>query len=42
MLVERIIGGYCISEIVGNQMITRRYFGYTKREAINLFKRERT
>jgi hypothetical protein len=40
MLVERITGGYCVSELANGYLETRRYFGYTKREAIAMFKRD--
>lgn len=41
MLVERTHSGvWCISEIVKGVLVTRRYMGYSKREAIQLFKRE--
>lgn len=42
MTVERLTvsGGWLISDIVDNQLIRRRYFGYTKREAIARFKQE--
>ena len=38
MLVERINGGWCISDIINGYLVTRRYFGYTKRESMRLFK----
>jgi hypothetical protein len=33
-------GAYVISDIVGGYLVTRRYYGYTKKEAIALFKSE--
>ncbi len=40
MLVEKIFpsGGYCISELVNGYLVTQRYFGYSKKEAIRLFR----
>lgn len=40
MLIEKINGGFCITEIVDGFIIRRRYFGYTKKDAIKLFKNE--
>lgn len=41
MLIERNYeGAWIISDIVAGYFITRRYYGYTKREAIRLFKME--
>lgn len=33
-------GGYVISDIIGGYLVTKSYYGYTKREAISLFKKE--
>jgi hypothetical protein len=33
-------GAWRISDIVAGYLVTRRYYGYTKREAIKLFKEE--
>jgi hypothetical protein len=33
-------GAYVISDIVSGYLVTRRYYGYTKREALRLFKEE--
>jgi hypothetical protein len=33
-------GAWRISDIVGGYLVTKRYYGYTKREAIKLFKEE--
>jgi hypothetical protein len=43
MTVERIktSGGYLISDIVNNHLFKRRYFDYTRAEAIAEFRRER-
>ncbi len=41
MLIERNYeGAWIISDIVAGYFITRRYYGYTKMEAIRLFKME--
>ena len=41
MLIERTrTGMWCISEMVKRVLVTRRYIGYSKRDAIQLFKRE--
>lgn len=44
MTVERMFpsGGWLITDIIGGYCISRRYFGYTKREAIKLFRNEFT
>lgn len=31
-------GAYVISDIVGGYLVTRQYYGYTKREAMRLFR----
>lgn len=33
-------GAYVISDIVKGYLVTMRYYGYTKREAIRLFRQE--
>lgn len=33
-------GGYAISDIVNGYFVTIQYYGYTKREAIRLFRQE--
>lgn len=33
-------GGYAISDIVKGYLVTIQYYGYTKREAIKLFRQE--
>ena len=33
-------GAYFISDIVGGYLVTKRYYGFTKREALQLFKEE--
>jgi hypothetical protein len=33
-------GMWLVSDIINNQLVTRRYMGHTKREAIALFKKE--
>lgn len=41
MLIEKNIeGAWVITDIVAGYFVTRRYYGYTKREAIQLFKNE--
>jgi hypothetical protein len=40
MLIERINGGWSICELIGGHLERRRYFGYTRREAVKLFKEE--
>jgi len=41
MLIERNYeGAWIISDYVAGYFITRRYYGYTKREAIRLFANE--
>ena len=33
-------GAWVISDIVGGYLVTRRYYYYTKREALAMFRRE--
>ena len=33
-------GAYVISDIVAGYLVTRRYYGYTKREAIRMFRED--
>lgn len=33
-------GAWQISDIIGGHLVTRTYYGYTKREALRLFKSE--
>ena len=33
-------GGYLVSDIINGEYVKRRYFGYTKKEAIAEFKAE--
>lgn len=41
MTVERNHeGAYVVSDIVRGYLVTKRYYGYTKREAVALFKKE--
>jgi len=41
MTIERNSeGAYVISDIIAGYLVTRRYYGYTKREAVQLFKEE--
>lgn len=42
MLIERIFpsGGWCISDIIDGILVVRRYFVYSKRDAIAKFKRD--
>jgi hypothetical protein len=41
MLAEKNYeGAWVVSDIVGGYLVTRRYYYYTKREALAMFKRE--
>lgn len=41
MIVEKTFqGALKVSDIIGGQLVTRQYFGHTKREALRLFKEE--
>lgn len=42
MTIERMTpsGGWLITAIIGGYLVTRRYFGYSKREALAMFKDE--
>lgn len=41
MLIERNRqGAVVVSEIIGDRLITRRYYGYTRREALREFRRD--
>lgn len=42
MTIERMTpsGGWMISAVIGGYLVTRRYFGYSKREAIAEFQDE--
>ncbi len=40
MTVEPFIHGWRIYDIVNGHLVTRRYIGFSKREAIKEFKRE--
>jgi hypothetical protein len=33
-------GAYVLSAIVGGYLVTRQYYGYTKRDAVALFRRD--
>lgn len=37
---NKINGSWVISDIVGGYLVTRTYYGYTKKEAIQMFKNE--
>lgn len=37
---RNIYGAYVISDIIDGYLVSRSYFGYTKRQAMALFKRE--
>ena len=39
MTIERTYSGIRISDIVGDQWISELYIGYTKTEAVRMFKR---
>ena len=38
MNLEKTTNGFKITDIIGNQLISRLYIGYSKRESIKLFK----
>jgi hypothetical protein len=41
MTIEKTIqGAWRLSAIVDNHIVTRVYFGYTKRQALNAFREE--
>jgi len=42
MTVQRMhpSGGWIVSDIINGYLVSRRYFGYTKLEAIKLFRAE--
>jgi len=42
MNIERMFpsGGWLVSDIINGQYVKRRYFGYTKKQAIEDFKQE--
>jgi hypothetical protein len=42
MTIERIFpsGAWRVSDIIAGYLVSRQYFGYTKREAIAAFKEE--
>jgi hypothetical protein len=42
MTIERMFpsGGYRIDAVVDGYLVTKWYYGYTKREAIKLFKEQ--
>jgi hypothetical protein len=41
MSIERLHdGAWLIADIINGYRVARRYYGYTKREAIRLFKKE--
>jgi hypothetical protein len=42
MTVERMhpSGAYRIDDVIGGYLVTKWYYGYTKREAIKLFKEQ--
>lgn len=33
-------GAYVISDIIAGYLVTKRYYGYTKREAIRMFRED--
>jgi hypothetical protein len=43
MSVNRVwhSGAWIVSDIVGGYLVSRTYYGYTKREAVRLFREER-
>jgi hypothetical protein len=40
MTVERIAGGWLVAEVIDGYRVSARYFGYSKRRAISLFRAE--
>lgn len=41
MLVEKTFqGALIISDLIGGQLVTRQFFGYSKREAMRQFKEQ--
>jgi hypothetical protein len=38
--VKNINGSWTVSEIVNGYLVTRTYYGYTKRESLARFRRE--
>ncbi len=42
MLIERVkhSGMWCISDIINGALVTRKYVGYSRKEAIQLFRQE--
>lgn len=41
MTVERNYeGAYVISDIINGYLVTKRYYGYTKKQAVKLFREE--
>ena len=40
MIAERINGGWSVYGTVDGHLVSRRYFGYTKKEAISKFRSE--
>ena len=41
MTIEKgVHGQWIVSDIVAGYLVTRQYYGYTKREAMRLFKKE--
>ena len=41
MIIEKTFqGALKVSDIIGGQLVTRQFFGHSKREALRLFKEE--
>lgn len=40
LIAKNSKGAYLISDFVNGYLLTRTYYGYTKREAVALFKKE--
>lgn len=38
MLIENVFSGIRLSDIVGNQRVSKLYIGYSRRSAVKLFK----
>lgn len=42
MTIEKLYpsGGYLVSDIIDGQLVKRRYYGYTKKESVRMFKHD--
>lgn len=39
-ITRTIHGGWQVSDIIGNHLFTRTYYGFTKREAVKAFRED--